>query len=159
MTGATVVILGEQVAYETDRDGFYEFEFSLEPGEHTIYAYTTGTDFYRDDFVIVEGMEHLDWHIILDVCVDDQTSLLTGKVTAKNGNVIKGARIGISDLFLETETNKDGVYYLTVPPGKWTVTIEATGYDETDKTLEFVGPEEPGMESITVEIDVKLSAK
>jgi hypothetical protein len=159
MTGVSVVILGVQVAVEREESGYYGFEEPIFPGDYTFYAYTDMTDVYRDDFTVVEGMERINWHIMLDICVDDQTSMLTGKVTAKDGSPIRGVRVGISDLFIETETNKDGKYNLIVPPGEWVVTVGGAGYGVVEKTMEFVGPDEPGMEINTVKYDVTLSAQ
>lgn len=157
LAGATVIILGEQVAIEDGDEGYYRFEWPVYPGDYTLYAYTDFSDIYREDFRIAEGMEDVHWHIALCLCVDNQLSLLTGKVLDEKGKAISGAAVSIGDLFLTATTDKSGKYSLDVPPGGWTVSVNAPGYKSSEKQLVFTGPEEPGMEINKVKYDFKLS--
>lgn len=156
LIGAHIVILGEQLATEIDKDGFYEFEFSVDPGEHTIYAYTEYSEFYRDDFVIVEGMEKISWHIMLCTCVEN-VSALTGEVTDGKGSPVAGATVSIDELFLSTTSNKKGVYYLVAPPGDWEVTVRESNYGSASKKFKFAGIEDPSIEPVAEKYDFKLS--
>jgi len=156
LTGAHIVIVGEQVALETEKDGFYEFEFSVEPGEHTIYAYTEFSEFYRDDFTVVEGMAKIDWHIMLCTCVEN-VSTLTGKVTDAKGSPVAGATVSVDGLFVSTESSKSGYYTLAIPPGEWEVTASEPKYGSAYNTFKFAGNEDPSIEQVPEEYDFKLS--
>ncbi len=157
LASAHIAILGEQVALETDKDGFYEFEFSVEPGEHTIYAYTEFSEFYRDDFTVVEGMAGIDWHIMLCTCVENWLTYLTGVVMDSEGSPVAGATVSVDDLFISTESSKSGYYTLAVPPGEWEVIARETNYGNSSKAFKFAGADDPSLESETVKHNFKLS--
>ena len=156
-TGSYIVILGEQLATETDRDGFYEFEFDLEPGEHTIYAYDKFSEFYRDDFTVAEGMVKIDWHIILCTCVENTITYLKGVVRDDKGSPVAGAIVSVDDLFISAESSKSGYFTLAIPPGEWEVTANEPNYGTAHKMFTFAGAEDPGMEPDSVKYDFKLS--
>ena len=67
------------------------------------------------------------------------TGSLSGIVQDSNGGVLAGAKVTVSDpskgFQLETKTNSEGTFsFSTVPPGTYTVTIEATGFKKTIKS-------------------------
>ena len=152
---ANVVILGEQTGVGADKDGFYAFEENLQPGEYTIFVYGSYGEYYRDDFVVVEGMEKIDWRIMLCSCVPDQSTGLNGEVTDKDGTPLSGAIVSIDELFISEITDEKGVYYLSVPPGEWVVTAQKPGFKDKEKKLTFEAGSED--EINIIEHDFKLS--
>jgi outer membrane receptor protein involved in Fe transport len=62
------------------------------------------------------------------------TSAITGKVVDGAGKPISGARIGImGPKSAETTTKPDGTYRVAVPPGLYSVTISAAGFQSTQQ--------------------------
>src|SRR5215470_6712709 len=67
------------------------------------------------------------------------TGSLSGIVQDSNGGAIAGAKVTVSDstkgFQLETKTNSEGTFsFSTIPPGSYTVTVEATGFKKTIKS-------------------------
>jgi hypothetical protein len=67
------------------------------------------------------------------------TGSLSGIVQDPNGGSLAGAKVTVSDpskgFQLETKTNSEGTFsFSTVPPGTYTVTVEATGFKKTVKS-------------------------
>jgi hypothetical protein len=67
------------------------------------------------------------------------TGSLSGIVQDPNGGALAGAKVTVSDptkgFQLETKTNSDGIFsFSTIPPGTYTVTIEASGFKKTVKS-------------------------
>ncbi len=67
------------------------------------------------------------------------TGTLSGVVQDQNGGALAGAKVTVSDpakgFQLETKTNSEGVFsFPTIPPGTYTVTVEATGFKKTVKS-------------------------
>jgi hypothetical protein len=67
------------------------------------------------------------------------TGSLSGIVQDQNGGALAGAKVTVSDsakgFQLETKTNSEGTFsFSTVPPGTYTVTVEATGFKKTVKS-------------------------
>src|SRR5215475_12209040 len=67
------------------------------------------------------------------------TGSLSGIVQDPNGGALAGAKVTVSDpskgFQLETKTNSEGTFsFTTVPPGTYTVTVEATGFKKTVKS-------------------------
>jgi hypothetical protein len=67
------------------------------------------------------------------------TGSLSGIVQDPNGGALAGAKVTVSDpnkgFQLETKTNSEGTFsFSTVPPGTYTVTVEATGFKKTVKS-------------------------
>lgn len=67
------------------------------------------------------------------------TGSLSGIVQDTNGGAISGAKVTVSDpskgFQLETKTSSEGTFsFSTVPPGSYTVTVEANGFKKTVKT-------------------------
>ena len=67
------------------------------------------------------------------------TGSLSGIVQDQNGGALAGAKVTISDpakgFQLETKTNSEGTFsFSTVPPGTYSVTVEATGFKKTVKS-------------------------
>jgi hypothetical protein len=67
------------------------------------------------------------------------TGSLSGIVQDPNGGALAGAKVTVSDpskgFQLETKTNSEGTFsFSTVPPGTYSVTIEATGFKKTIKS-------------------------
>jgi outer membrane receptor protein involved in Fe transport len=62
------------------------------------------------------------------------TGTITGKVVDGAGKPLGGARIGITGPnSTETTTKSDGTYSVAVPPGIYTVTISAAGFESTQQ--------------------------
>jgi outer membrane receptor protein involved in Fe transport len=62
------------------------------------------------------------------------SSAITGKVVDGAGKPISGARIGImGPKSAETTTKSDGTYRVAVPPGLYSVTISAAGFQSTQQ--------------------------
>src|SRR5262245_15215507 len=67
------------------------------------------------------------------------TGSLSGSVQDPNGGALADAKVTASEptrgFQLETKTNSEGVFsFSTVPPGTYTVTVEATGFKKTVKS-------------------------
>src|SRR5262245_12115011 len=67
------------------------------------------------------------------------TGSLTGIVQDANGGALSGAKVTVSDpskgFQLEAKTNSEGTFsFPTVPPGSYTVTVEANGFKKTVKS-------------------------
>ncbi len=67
------------------------------------------------------------------------TGSLSGIVQDPNGGALAGAKVTVSDpnkgFQLETKTNSEGTFsFSTVPPGTYTVTVEANGFKKTVKS-------------------------
>ncbi|HYW70242.1 MAG TPA: carboxypeptidase regulatory-like domain-containing protein [Pyrinomonadaceae bacterium] len=67
------------------------------------------------------------------------TGSLSGVVQDPNGGALAGAKVTVSDpskgFQLETKTNSEGTFsFSTVPPGTYSVTVEATGFKKTVKS-------------------------
>jgi hypothetical protein len=67
------------------------------------------------------------------------TGSLSGIVQDGNGGAISGAKVTLNDsskgFQLEAKTNSEGTFsFSTVPPGSYSVTIEATGFKKTIKS-------------------------
>lgn len=67
------------------------------------------------------------------------TGSLSGIVQDPNGGAIAGAKVTVSDptkgFQLETRTNSEGTFsFSTIPPGSYTVTVEASGFKKTVKS-------------------------
>jgi carboxypeptidase family protein/TonB-dependent receptor-like protein len=67
------------------------------------------------------------------------TGSLSGIVQDTNGGALAGAKVTVNDpakgFQLETRTNSEGIFsFSTVPPGTYSVTVEASGFKKTVKS-------------------------
>ncbi|HEY6404243.1 MAG TPA: carboxypeptidase-like regulatory domain-containing protein, partial [Blastocatellia bacterium] len=78
--------------------------------------------------------------LLLAVSVFAQnTGSLSGTVQDANGGALSGAKVTVSDqskgFQLEARTSSEGTFsFSTVPPGTYTVTVEANGFKKTVKS-------------------------
>jgi hypothetical protein len=82
----------------------------------------------------------LSFALLLTVTAFAQnTGSLSGAVQDPNGGAIAGAKVTVSDpskgFQLETKTSSEGTFsFPTIPPGSYTVTVEASGFKKTVKS-------------------------
>jgi len=116
------VLVGEQPAADRG-DGILVFE-AVEAGAHRLYVYAPGGTVSDTPLVISSAMAVVRCEVMLDMCVETELTAVTGVVRDGRGKAVKGARVAVAELFLETTTDNKGRYALEVPPGDWEIRAE-----------------------------------
>ena len=95
--------------------------------------------------------------ISLAAFAQSDNATVSGVVTDPTGAVIPNAKVVIKNqstgLTRETATNESGIYVIpTVPPGYYTVTVEATGFKKHESKDNKVDPGVPANFSATLQV-------
>jgi len=114
---ATVTVLETGTTYKVNASGY--FKIPLDPGTYTLLF--SGWGYYNETITV-------------------EVVLLNGTITgvvsdAYTGNPIANAIVTVEELNLSVTTDEYGVYEVTVPPGTYTLTAEATGYYPSSTTV------------------------
>lgn len=134
--GLRAVLVGEAEGVREEDNRFY-FD-DIRPGEHTLYVYGERGTVEKTEFVTDMAFDRIELAYMICLCVGTELTPVRGVVTDAGGKPVVGAVVAVTDLFIETVTDKSGVYYLKLPPGEWTITavyggITATGDIELTK--------------------------
>ena len=81
--------------------------------------------------------------------LDTHAGRISGKVTDDKGNLLPYASIFIKGTTRGTTANNEGRYFITVDPGKFTITCQYVGYKRQEKEIEI--------SSSDVEVNFQLS--
>lgn len=114
---AQVTVLETNQTFKVNSSGY--FKIPLDPGNYTLRFEAWGYQSIEVPVTVV---------------------LLNGTITgivfdALTGTPIQGANVTVLELGLSAETDEDGTYQFSVPPGTYTLTAEATGYQPAEATV------------------------
>lgn len=87
--------------------------------------------------------------LFLFLFLDTHAGRISGKVTDDKGNLLPYASIFIKGTTRGTTANNEGRYFITVDPGKFTITCQYVGYKRQEKEIEI--------SSSDVEVNFQLS--
>jgi len=116
---AHVILLGEKEA-EPLGEGNYDLG-DVEIGKHRLYVYAEYGTAYHTEFDVNESFADIKAEVMIDTCINTSLTTLKGKITDEKGKAVKGAEVGVDDLFTSTHSNGHGKYELDLPPGEWEV--------------------------------------
>jgi hypothetical protein len=119
LDGVHVILLGEKES-EPLGEGKYDLG-DVEIGKHRLYVYTEYGTAYATELDVNETYADIKAEVMLDLCIGTSLTTVRGKVTDGNGKPVKGAEVGVDDLFVSVHTNGQGKYELDLPPGEWEV--------------------------------------
>ena len=75
--------------------------------------------------------------LFLFLFLDTHAGRISGKVTDDKGNLLPYASIFIKGTTRGTTANNEGRYFITVDPGKFTITCQYVGYKRQEKEIEI----------------------
>jgi len=114
---ASVTVLETGMTYKVNASGYYKIP--LNPGNYTLVFSAWGYE-----------------NITSQVEVVLLNGTITGVVSdAISGAPIAGANVTVVELNLTAVTDENGVYEVSVPPGTYTLTTVATGYQPATETV------------------------
>ena len=121
--GASVTVIGDGSPVLTDDSG--QYSITIEPGTYTIRFSKLGyAD--KDISVAVEPNETKTVDAQLDAGVISGTI-----ISSADGNPgVPYAHISVDGTQLKSYTDENGYYEITAPPGKYTLNISKTGYED-----------------------------
>jgi hypothetical protein len=117
---AHVILLGEKEA-EPLGDGKYDLG-DVEIGKHRLYVYAEYGTTYATELDVNETYADIKAEVMLDLCIGTSLTTVRGKITDEKDKPVKGAEVGVDDLFVSVHSNGQGKYELDLPPGEWEVT-------------------------------------
>ncbi len=148
--------MGEQLGEELG-DGDYRIE-AVVPGSHRLLVYADIGDVYDSSFTTDVALASAELEVLIDLCVETQLSRVRGTVRDARGKAVKGARVAVRDLFVDTAADAKGRYELELPPGTWEVAAWIDGGEggEAFAPVTLTAPEEPDAEMPVVDLDFKI---
>jgi hypothetical protein len=120
---AYVILLGEKEA-EPLGEGKYDLG-DVEIGKHRLYVYAEYGTAYHTEMDVNESFAEIKAEVMLDLCIGTSLTTVRGKVTDEKGKPVKGAEVGVDDLFVSVHSNGQGKYELDLPPGEWEVSARS----------------------------------
>lgn len=148
---AHVILLGEKEA-EPLGDGKYDLG-DVEIGKHRLYVYTEYGTAFATELDINETYADIKAEVMLDLCIGTSLTTVRGKITDEKGKAVKGAEVGVDDLFISVHSNGQGKYELDLPPGEWEVTASTDKLSGGQKVT-IAEPVEGGDEKGTLELNL-----
>jgi TonB-linked SusC/RagA family outer membrane protein len=73
--------------------------------------------------------------MFLVVALHAQSRQIKGRISADNGDALVGASVKVKGSMQGASTNADGLFSLTIPPGKVTLVVSYVGYTEQEVTI------------------------
>jgi hypothetical protein len=146
-----VILLGEKEA-EPLGEGKYDLG-DVEIGKHRLYVYTEYGTAYATEFDVNETYADIKAEVMLDLCIGTSLTTVRGKITDEKGKPVKGAEVGVDDLFAYAHTNGQGKYELDLPPGEWEVSARLDKMAGGQKVT-IVEPVEGGEEKGKLELNL-----
>ncbi|MGN1264145.1 MAG: TonB-dependent receptor domain-containing protein [Prevotella sp.] len=73
----------------------------------------------------------------LTAAAQEQNGLVSGRITAKEGETIDFATVTLKGTGYATRTQADGLYHLKAPAGKYILNVVALGYATAERTVEL----------------------
>ncbi len=128
---AHVILLGEKEA-EPLGEGRYDLG-DVEIGKHRLYVYAEYGTVWDTELDINMVYADIKAEVMLDLCIGTSLTTVRGKVTDEKGKPVKGAEVGVDDLFVSVHTNGQGKYELDLPPGEWEVSARTDKQSGTQK--------------------------
>ncbi len=116
---AHVILLGEKEA-EPLGEGKYDLG-DVEIGRHRLYVYAEYGTAYATELDVNETFADIKAEVMLDLCIGTSLTMVRGKITDEKGKAVKGAEVGVDDIFVSVHSNGQGKYELDLPPGEWEV--------------------------------------
>lgn len=112
-----VILLGEKEAEPLGK-GKYDLG-DVEIGKHRLYVYAEYGTAYATELDVNETYADIKAEVMLDLCIGTSLTTVRGKITDEKGKPVKGAEVGVDDLFISVHANGQGKYELDLPPGEW----------------------------------------
>jgi hypothetical protein len=106
--------------------GKYVFP-AVEAGDHRLLVYGEEGTVSDEELRINLSFAAVSVEVMNDLCITTEITRVRGKVRSAAGKPVRGARVAVEDLLLETTTDDQGRYVLSLPPGSWELTAEAAG--------------------------------
>ncbi len=125
------------------------------PGEHTLYVYGDAGTAFSSTFTTTAMFAALEAEVMVDLCLETELTSVRGLVGDAKGNASPAATVSVDELFVETETDNEGRYELTLPPGTWFVTARKDNLSAAAE-ITVSGPQGPDGEIRTVELNLQL---
>jgi uncharacterized membrane protein len=128
LANATVSYSGGSATATTNSGGAYTL--SVAPGTYSVTASATGYQSSTQSNVIVS----IGATTTANFSLVQLIGTISGTVTNSAGAAISGATVSYSGGSPTATTNAAGSYALSVPPGTYSVTATATGYQSTNQS-------------------------
>ncbi len=141
ITGASIT--ADSYSATTDGEGHYSIE--VLPGTYSVAVSSTEYISQSKTATVISNKT-----TTLDFALTPANGTISGTVTdSSTGDPIAGATVTANGISVSTGT--DGIYSIELPPGTYTVTASADGYDDSSKTDITVVAEE------TTPVDFELT--
>jgi len=136
--------------------GKYVFP-AVEAGDHRLYVYGEDGTVSDEELRINLSFAAVSVEIMNDLCITTEITRVRGKVLSAAGKPVRGARVAVETLLLETETDAHGLYELLLPPGDWTITANADRGDVSAKVTTVAPDESDGGYEQARTVDLRLA--
>lgn len=88
----------------------------------------------------------------VEASAQDKDGVISGRVVSKGQEVVDFATVYLKGTAHGTNTNKEGLYHLKAPAGKYTLVVTAVGYGPVEKEIEL-------MSGQRLKLNIKISEK
>jgi hypothetical protein len=151
--GAHVILLGEKEA-ESLGEGRYDLG-DVDIGKHRLYVYDTIGTTFATELDVNETYADIKAEVMLCLCIETSLTTVKGKVTDEQGKPVKGAEVGVEDLFAYAHSNGQGKYVLDLPPGEWEVVARVDKASAVQKVT-IAEPVDGGEEKGKLELNLTI---